>query len=410
MAAPSADRIRLIHQQRRDKRTQLRDESIGGRDLVATALSDSSEILAHRALRDALLGRTCYPPDERAMVKRITNNAIQSHDYLIAYAANPEDGRMPALLDAWKIIICDVRYLEEGANLQDAYDAQLREEELQTAAERAREVVRTEDEKIARRNAKWVIPLLEGLSPEELAQMELQDGGATKAIWKQVSPAPPAWIQQIVDTQQPWGFVFYKTREVEQKYGHKWPETWDAIRENTSWIPYHTGEERPLAYACLVSIHCRGNKSILKKLWTEDWATGPVAGDLAADDALQRHFKDYRESLSSPGILRNTFIVVDAGCIPEDLWECNRPGYEIFWVWAYDADWEPSSTNDTASDGEEYQGRVKVPIYCLNAWFYAARYEGVSLRDMWLKAQNHPAKLWICYSKPLEEWRHESYI
>ncbi|RYP72426.1 hypothetical protein DL771_004221 [Monosporascus sp. 5C6A] len=344
MAALSADRIRLIHQQRRDRRTQLLDELIGGRDLVATALSNPSEILEHRALRDALLGRTCYPPDEEAMLKRITNNAIQSRDYLIAYAANPEDGRTPALLDAWKILICDVRYLEEGANLQDAYDAQLREEELQTVAERAREVVRTEDEKIARRNAKWVIPLLERLSPEDLAQMELQGGGAINAIWKQVSPAPPAWIQQIVDAQQLWGFVFDKTRETKQKYGHKW------------------------------------------------------------------HFKDYRESLSSPGILRNTFIVVDAGCIPEDLWECTRPAYEIFWVWAYDADWEPSSTKDTESDGEEYQGRVKVPIYCLDAWFYAARYEGVSLRDMWLKAQNHPAKLWICYSKPLEEWRHEPYI
>ncbi|OAA36100.1 hypothetical protein NOR_07706 [Metarhizium rileyi] len=63
-----------------------------------------------------------------------------------------------------------------------------------------------------------------------------------------------------------------------------------------------------------------------------------------------------------------------------------------------------------SDDGSEYQGRVKVAIYCLDAWFYAARYEGISIYDMWLKAQKHHQKLWICYSKTLEEWDHEPYI
>ena len=122
-----------------------------------------------------------------------------------------------------------------------------------------------------------------------------------------------------------------------------------------------------------------------------------------------RHFKDYRESISSSGILKNTFLVADDELIPEDLWFEGMSHYTAIWLWAYDADWEPSSTNDVASDGEEYQGRVKVPDLCLDAWFYAARYEGVSLRDMWLKAQNHPRKFWVGYSKPVEEWDHESY-
>lgn len=61
--------------------------------------------------------------------------------------------------------------------------------------------------------------------------MDLQDDNATKTIWKQVSPAPPAWIQQIVSAKQPWGFVFYKTSEVEQNYGYKWSKAWDTIRE-----------------------------------------------------------------------------------------------------------------------------------------------------------------------------------
>ena len=79
------------------------------------------------------------------------------------------------------------------------------------------------------------------------------------------------------------------------------------------------------------------------------------------------------------------------------------------WVWAYDADWD-SSEEETVFNGEKYQGRVKVPKWLVNSWFYAARWEGVSHRDMWLKAQQHPEKLWICYTKRLEEWDHEPYI
>jgi hypothetical protein len=111
-------------------------------------------------------------------------------------------------------------------------------------------------------------------------------------------------------------------------------------------------------------------------------------------------------------MLKDTFIVVDAEPIPEILHEIIEYEHiQNFWVWAYDADWDPvSSTRVNASDGEEYQGRVKVSMYSLDAWFYAARLEGVNLQDMWLKAQNHPLKQWICCSKPLEEWDHESFI
>ncbi|KAF7548471.1 hypothetical protein G7Z17_g7034 [Cylindrodendrum hubeiense] len=278
-------------------------------------------------------------------------------------AEMPDDNRMPALLDVFKLIICDARCLEEGTSLQDAYDAQLREEELQTPTERAREIVRCEIEKTARRNARLIIPHLEHISPDELTQMERNKGDTIKAIWKQIAPPPPAWIQQIVDSQQPWGFVFYKSREVERKFGYDWYDVWGEIKDY-----------------------------------------------LSEDDALRRHFKDYKESLSSPGFLRNTFIMINDQCIPEDIRRNNRQDIDDFWVWAYDADWEPSA-DITVSNGDEYRGRVRVPLYSLNAWFYGARYEGVvSLKDMWLKAQTDPEKLWICRSKLMESWHHESYI
>ncbi|KID94206.1 hypothetical protein MAJ_09820, partial [Metarhizium majus ARSEF 297] len=325
------------------------NNTIAGRDLVAVTLSTPDEVLKSQALRDVVLGRAPYFRDQDAMVRRITN--VESAMALITLAENPEDGRMPVSLDAWKLIVCDLRYLEENASLQDAYNAQLREEELQTPAERAREIVRIEPEKTARRNAKWFIPAL-----EELAKTNQLDKADTNAIWKQGG--------------------------------------------------------RSLLYACIDKIHCNEHSSTARKLWAPVWPPGPLAGDLAADNAVRQHFRDYRGSLLSPGILRNTFIVIDASSIPENIEDSFiTRACDIYWVWAYDADWEPLlPTSDTGLDEEEYQGRVKVAIDSLDAWFYAARYEGVDLYDMWLKAQKHPQKIWICFSKELEEWHHESYI
>jgi hypothetical protein len=111
----------------------------------------------------------------------------------------------------------------------------------------------------------------------------------------------------------------------------------------------------------------------------------------------------------SPGFLRNTFIVIPIELIPRNLKREERECLDPYWVWAYDADWD-NSEEETIFEGEKYQGRVKVAFWSINSWFYAARWEGVSLRDMWLKAQQHPEKLWICYTKELEEWDHEPYV
>ncbi|WYZ41183.1 hypothetical protein EsH8_V_000078 [Colletotrichum jinshuiense] len=389
----SAERKRQVYEQRREKAAAGRERLVAGRDLVAIALSENrDEVLGQPVLRRVVLGQTAYAFDEDAYVKRVTNGAFPSYTYLVGAAMEPNDGGLPPVLDIFKLIICDARCPKEGATLHNLYDAQLREEELQTPAELAREIVRSEDEKVARRNAKLIIQQLEGASPEELAQMERDEGNAVKAMWKRVSHVPPAWVRRIAEAQQPWGFVFYRSREVERKYGAIWEEAWDAIQENSRRIPWPVQGERS---------H--------QRLWIDTWATGLVFEDLPEDDALRRHFKDFRESLSSPGILRDTFIVIDDECIPKDLWRYpGGPSAETFWVWAYDADWEPASADVAVP--EEYQGRVKVPIYCLNAWFYAARCEGVSLRDMWLKAQTHHSKWWICRSKPMENWDHEPYV
>ncbi|KAH7115436.1 hypothetical protein B0J13DRAFT_600022 [Dactylonectria estremocensis] len=365
--APTEERIIFLHQNQRDKSISWLADIIAGRDLVAITLSnDPSEILQRTGLRRAVLGRAAYSFDEEVFIKRISNGAYGTCSQLMSAAAVPDDGCMVPILDVFKLIMCDARCLEEGESLQNAYEAELREDELQTPTARAREIVRDEDEKTARRNAKLIIPHLERLSADELAQMEKDQGGAMKAIWKQVAPPPPAWIQQIVDAQQPWGFVFYKNRVAEQELGHDWEDVWSEIKH---------------------SIHTGGNERNMRRLWTTDWAAGPIDPDLLEDDALRQHFKEYKESLSYPGILRNTFIMIDDQCIPADLWKYTGRAIDTFWVWAYDADWEPSSTDATVSNGEEYRGRVRVPLYSLNAWFYGARSEG-----------------------EMENWHHESYI
>ncbi|KAF4446145.1 hypothetical protein FALBO_17103 [Fusarium albosuccineum] len=161
------DRVRTIA--RREDDAQRLEQSIAGRDFVQVALIDPSEIIQDTQLKYTLLGRTIHSRDEDMMVKRITNNVADSSPNLVRYIKNFDRSTQPFCLDAWKLVYCDVYYIDGGSDtLQEIYEARLREEELQTPAERARELVRDDSLKIARRNAKWMIPAIERLSADEL--------------------------------------------------------------------------------------------------------------------------------------------------------------------------------------------------------------------------------------------------
>ncbi|KAI8190869.1 hypothetical protein K4K51_000680 [Colletotrichum sp. SAR 10_75] len=142
-------------------------------------------------LRRVVLIQAAYPFDEEAFVKIITNGAFSSYAYLVAVAIKPDDGRLPPLLDVFKLIV----------SVHDIYDARLREEDLQTPVALAKEIVRSGDQKAARRNARLIIQQLERISPEELAQMDRDEDNAINAIWKRVSHPPSAWVRQIADAQ-----------------------------------------------------------------------------------------------------------------------------------------------------------------------------------------------------------------
>ncbi|KAF5556904.1 hypothetical protein FMEXI_957 [Fusarium mexicanum] len=385
---PRSERVRVACIVHREKLAQRLQEKLAGRDLVEMALSNPSEFHGNVLLQNALLGRTSYTVDETKMVKRIIGAHTYDGEGLFEAIANFDqiyDIYIP--IDAWKLVYCDLYYIDgvNSCSLQEIYESRLGEEELQAPTARARENIRRDVIKAARRNAKWMLSELDRLSDEEKTQ-PLDDFGKTvRAVWKRASHAPPAWIEEILREQQPWGFVYYKAKEVKRPY--------DTLA-------------RDVREATYFGIHCQGKRNDLVALQTEVWAPVTSEGDLDEHGGFRRHFREYRQSLSSPGILKNTFIVIPCEFIPQSQNEELDP----YWVWAYDADWDNSTEETVCSSGEKYQGRVKVAVYSLNAWFYAARWEGVSLRDMWLKAEMHNDKLWICYSKEMEDWDHEPYV
>ncbi|KAL5615723.1 hypothetical protein FOBRF1_004471 [Fusarium oxysporum] len=391
---PKEELIRVKSIVEREKWIQMLETAVAGRDLVELAFTDPVEIQENPPFQKALLGRACYPDDENNMVKRITKGLRKNGESLIHTVASFDGPTYPAITkDAWILVYCDLFYIDgNNMTLHEVYTSRLQEEELQTRTEQAREVARHDDLKKARRNAKWMIPAFGRLSDEELSQSEYDFSNTLHEIWKQVSHAPSTWIQHILDAQRPWGFTYYKTKQVEEKYGRTWKDTWIMIIDmpQQSWS----------------NIHCQGKVHEFMELKTEDWAPPPTYEGLTEDDAFRKHFREHRKSLSSPGILQNTFIVIPIELIPDDP---DDDELDLLWVWAYDADWD-SSPEEIICNGEKYQGRIKVPLYALEAWFYAARWEGVSLRDMWLKAQTHEDNLWICHSKELEDWDHEPYV
>ncbi|KAF5251045.1 hypothetical protein FANTH_3806 [Fusarium anthophilum] len=401
---PRSERVRVASIVHREKLAQRLQEELAGRDVVEMALSNPSEFHGNVLLQNALLGRTSYTVDETKMVKRIIGAHTYDGEGLFEAIANFDqtyDFYIP--IDAWKLVYCDLYYIDgvNSCSLQEIYESRLREEELQTPAARARENIRRDVIKAARRNAKWILSEVDRLSDEEKAQPLEVFGKTVRAIWKRASHAPPAWIQAILRAQQPWGFVYYKAKEVKWPYDSRWSSLLDMVNHTPQ--PSLPRDAREATYFC---IHCQGKRKDLVALQTEVWAPVTSEGDLDEDGGFRRHFREYRQSLSSPGILKNTFIVIPFEFIPQS----QNKELDPYWVWAYDTDWDNSTEETVCSSGEKYQGRVKVALYSLNAWFYAARWEGVSLRDMWLKAQMHHDKLWICYSKEMENWDHESYI
>lgn len=319
-------RVRVIGE--REREAQKLEELIAGRDLVQVALNDPSQIIACTPLKYALLGRTTYQYDEDRIVERIANGVARASSTLVSYIANFDKSPQPLRLDAWKLVYCDIYHVDGGdATLQEIYEARLKEEELQTPAARARELVRDNDLKRARRNAKWMIPAIEGLSEDEKMGWADKDPGLMgrlygqlrlviesfdqekvigeveqrkmmeiqqeiskllsepmnyqdilKGVWKRVSPAPPPWLQHILQTGEQFGFVYYRSRELYQTR-YNWNSVWSRIR--------YTSSPLRVTWGC---IHCQGRDNWMKlsSLSIEHWPVFSPDEGMTEDEDLRK--------------------------------------------------------------------------------------------------------------------------
>ncbi|OBT97635.1 hypothetical protein VE01_04541 [Pseudogymnoascus verrucosus] len=111
-------------------------------------------------------------------------------------------------------------------------------------------------------------------------------------------------------------------------------------------------------------------------------------------EILRSNFQQRRlqQDILDTRILSNTFLLIT----PEVVTSCINTSTP--WIWAYDADFVPSTaTPPSLASGQEqerYQGRLRVSLYSLFTWFYAVRSEGLyGMSRFWEKAQNQ-GQIW----------------
>ncbi|KAK7424495.1 hypothetical protein QQX98_000460 [Neonectria punicea] len=293
-----------------------------------------------------------------------------------------------------KFTLCDWRIPEQvgsdvdsNAAIEALYQEQLRLQREEDQLEKARDLARDHGPKTARY---WAQQILERFEDAAEKGEEIR----VLATWDRIKPEVPFWVNDIWKAREDYGFVIYKSREVEQR-----PAA--AIRR---WLTNYNAEEDSENFVGI-----------------ENAAT---------------HFKLTAPTLSKLRVLKNTFLALTNDCVFPQLDTCDlehgitdesQPNTLLpsdipqFFLWVYDAEWKPPNPPDdddeeetSPSAGEDceckgsyvgghggadedgYQGRVKVDIRILFSWFYYARLMEADLKDLWRKAQSLPDRTWTC--------------
>ncbi|KAF7552509.1 hypothetical protein G7Z17_g4261 [Cylindrodendrum hubeiense] len=353
------ERAADIEDEKRRQAIRRRFKAIEGLDIVAMALS--GEYL-NPNLQAAVLGQTPYTPDQTAFLRSLNGYKEEMGD-IHAFQRRVYKIRD---LDLWwcsaelcKFALCDwriPRYAKDYNNtgLEDMYQKQLGRERKNDRREQARALVR---EINLKRAQYWARKML---TEFEAAAGRGEQLDALKA-WAGMRISKPSWIQEIMESDEEYGFVIYKSHEIENRPAvaeGRWLEVWDGSGDLDSDL----------------------FKSYIA-------ACGSVYGGWS----LNTHELNYDS---------------ECGPRPNKLLPTELP---TFFLWAYDPDWKPPiPPGDTTkyepaieacacrgtfvgghggADEDGYQGRVKVAIRDLYGWFYYARSTGVDLKDLWRKAQ-----------------------
>ncbi|KAJ3533896.1 hypothetical protein NM208_g7779 [Fusarium decemcellulare] len=224
----------------------------------------------------------------------------------------------------------------------------------------------------------------------------------------------PPWVEEIARSKEGYGFIIYKSREVENRPAvakERWFQVWnrrkmapgidiDLLDDN---FPSYKNARDRVYNGLFLNRH-------MVPLWVSPCPEHGFSSE-QTPSAFREHFKTVEApKISNPRILKNTFLVVANDCIfPElDTHELNPDTIRgpqknkvfpeqlpRFFLWAYDPDWEPLSPPDSVpndessvegctcrgaftrgyggADDDGYEGRVKVSLSDLFCWFYYVR-------------------------------------
>ncbi|RSL43761.1 hypothetical protein CEP54_014963 [Fusarium duplospermum] len=270
-------------------------------------------------------------------------------------------------------------------------------------------------------------------------------------VWASIVPKAPAWIDEIRRWGQAFGFVCYRSSEVEQRptvARDRWLSVfedapspgWPYTGSSNEFCGYRKGAHNTIMDGFVLGEY-------MNALWQPSCPVHGLPSE-AQPSAFREHFKTVAASnLDSPRMSRNTFLVLHDDCVFPELdtyglrfGEVGYGGYvtedeigedgtplltyrdlPMFFVWAYDANWDPPNhPEDQAiliakvkgcncqgtfgrgyggADEDGYQGRVKVRVHCLFTWLYYARHvrdNVIDLKDIWRIAQGMPNQVWDC--------------
>jgi len=223
---PPRRRPGVDHDYQRRIRQEARDRAIESIDLVAKALTAPDSLTQVEKL--ALLGRAVYLRDEDVFVR-----TLGTRQNVMALQADARDRpymlTSPALC---KLVICDCR-LPPGTNAEDAeaavdalYAAQLRLEGEDAPLERAREAVRSDDQRLGRHNARNMLREYERVAAERGSL----EGVEPQAVWSAVAPRRPEFVafifKQPLKDRYKYGFAFYRTKEVAEHHAANFDRAW----------------------------------------------------------------------------------------------------------------------------------------------------------------------------------------
>lgn len=195
---------------------QWRKFAIRGLDLVAIALSEGTVYTMEGCAE--LLGQPVYPPDATAFLRSLKGYEDKMGDFssFKHHACSSSTFTFVHMSpELCKFTLCDWRIPEKPSDdsthdIEVLYQEQLRLQREKDPLERAREVCRGRNQKTGQY---WAQQMLEKFEAAAKKGEEMR----VLATWDRIKPEVPFWINDIFRSKEVYGFIIYKSKEIEQR-------------------------------------------------------------------------------------------------------------------------------------------------------------------------------------------------